>query len=205
MQINNSVFAGMVGAVVASGVRYTQIAEGFAKHLPYTHSHTSQNHAKDQSSGMIPAGVVFCVDGIYGAKPRNAALMKRNGGVSDHPANGERIAMAEWPTQARIRNVRVVASQATFNPGSVNPDYFSPNTAAAFPAFTLQAVDPLDPSFVVPLLDTDADGVKTLSLAAIAFGVNRRKHPLIIEAVLGGAVVDNSLLAVYCEFVIPHT
>lgn len=212
MQISGSRFDQHVAATGTP--RYRNVSEGFAKHLPYEHPFSTRKHPMDQSANMIPAGVVFCCDGVFAAKPRNAAVMSRNGNVSDLPLSGEIIAMAEWPTYARIRDIRVIASKATsgadFNPLSANLDYFDANTAAAFPAFTLRAVDPNDSTFVpIPLLDnnTIATGVvvQQLSLAAIAYGKNRRKDPLIIEALLGGNVVANSLLAVYCEFVIPHT
>jgi hypothetical protein len=198
--------------------RYRHVAEGFAKHLEFPHMFSTKLSPADQSGGMIPAGVVFCNDGVFASKPRNAALMAKNGNVSDYPSSGEIIAMSEWPTQARIRGITVVASSATDDPLEANLNYFDADTAAAFPAFTLQANDPNDPDFVpIPLLDTVTteltdSGTDTvdvtnqrLSLAAIAFGVNRRKNPLIIECVLGGDVVANCLLAVYIDYVIPHT
>jgi hypothetical protein len=212
MQIVNAKFD---QHVAASGTpRYRHVSEGFAKHLEYPHLFSTKLSPADQSGGMIPAGVVFCCDGVFAAKARNAALKLKNGGADDYPLNTEVIAMCEWPTQARIHNIRVIASKATsgaaFNPLSANLSYFDANTAAAFPAFTLRAADPNDPTFTpIPLLDTNeisaGVNVTQLSLAAIAFGVNRRKDPLIIEALLGGNVVANSLLAVYAEFVIPHT
>lgn len=200
MQIVNAKFDKHVAA--SGDARYRHVSEGFAKHLQAAHPFSTKTSPADQSGGMIPAGVVFCCDGIFAAKPRNAAVKARNGGTDDYPANGEIIAMCEWPTSGRIRNIRAVTSLAAENPLSANTAYFDANTAATFPAFTLRAADPNDPSFTpIPLLDADGQ----LSLAAIAFGVNRRKDPLIIECVLGGAVVANSLLAVYAEFVIPHT
>lgn len=200
MQISNSKFE---QHVAASGTpRYRHVAEGFAKHLPVEHLFSTKLHPQDQSANMIPAGVVFCNDGVFSAKARNAALKAKNGGTDDYPASGEIIAMAEWPTSARIRRVTVKASVSTQNPLSANLSYFDANTAANFPAYTLQANDPNDPTFVpFPLLDADG----AISLAAIAYGVNRRNSPLIIECVLGGNVVANSLLAVMVEYVIPHT
>lgn len=192
---------------------YRHVSEGFAKHLAFEHMFSTKRSPADQSGGQNPSGAVFCVDGIFAAKPRNVALKLKNGNVDDYPVNGERIAMCEWPTQARIRGIRVIASQVTagaaFNPLSANLDYFDANTAAAFPAFTLRAVDPNDSTFVpIPLLDANTlsagNVIQQLSLAAIAFGINRRANPLIIEALLGGNVVNNSLLAVYAEFVKPH-
>lgn len=198
--------------------RYHHVSEGFAKHLAYPHTFSTKLSPADQSAGMNPSGVVFCVDGIFSAKARNTALKLKNGNVDDYPASGQRIAMCEWPTSARIRNIRVVASKAAMDPGEFNTAYFDADTAAAFPAFTLQAADPNDAGFTpIPLLDTNSttltdsgsdtvvSSVLQLSLAAIAYGVNRRKDPLIIECVLSGNVVANSLLAVYAEFVIPHT
>jgi len=212
MQISNSKFEQHVAATGTP--RYRHVAEGFAKHLPVEHLFSTKLHPQDQSANMIPAGVVFCNDGVFAAKARNAAVKAKNGGTDDYPASGEIIAMAEWPTSARIRGIRAVVSKATaganFNPLSQNLSYFDANTAAAFPAFTLQANDPNDPTFVpIPLLDNLTSGtdaiIPQLSLAAIAYGVNRRNSPLIIECVLGGNVVANSLLAVMVEYVIPHT
>lgn len=212
MQIPNSSFEQHVAN--SGAARYRHVAEGFAKHLPFPHMFSTKIHPQDQSANMIPAGVVFCNDGVFSAKARNNALKLKNGNVDDYPANGEIIAMCEWPTAARIRDIRAVVSKATasanFNPGSFNTTYFDANTAAAFPAFTLQANDPNDPTFTpIPLLDNLTSGtdaiIPQLSLAAIAYGVNRRDKPLIIECVLGGNVVANSLLAVFAEFVIPHT
>lgn len=216
MQIVNAKFDQHVANT--GSPRYRHVSEGFAKHLAFPHMFSTKLSPADQSGGMIPAGVVFACDGVFSAKARNAALKAKNGGTDDYPLSGEIIAMCEWPTQARIRNIRVVASQAAMDPDSANLSYFDADTAAAFPTFTLRAVDPNDASFVpIPLLDnfsttytdsatnTVAVPVRQLSLAAIAFGVNRRKDPLIIEALLGGNVVANSLLAVYAEFVIPHT
>lgn len=190
--------------------RYHHVSEGFAKHLAFPHTFSTKLSPADQSAGMNPSGVVFCVDGIFSAKARNNALKLKNGNVDDYPASGQRIAMCEWPTSARIRGIRVVASKADMDPGEFNTAYFDADTAAAFPAFTLQAADPNDPDFTpIPLLDSNTIAtdvvVQQLSLAAIAYGVNRRKDPLIIECVLGGNVVANSLLAVYADFVIPHT
>lgn len=194
--------------------RYRHVSDGFAKHLPYPHMFSTKNHPQDQSANMYPAGVVFCNDGTFFAKARNAALKLKNGNVDDYPASGEIIALCEWPTESRIHGIRVIASKATsgadFNPGSFNLSNFDAATAAAFPAFTLQANDPNDPSFTpIPLLDTNtvAAGVliPQLSLAAQSYGVNKRKDPLIIEAVLGGNVVANSSLCVYVEYVMPHT
>jgi len=218
MQISNSRFE---QHVAASGTpRYRHVSEGFAKHLPYQHPYSTRFNPQDQSDGMIPSGVCFVVDGVFAAKARNAAFKAKNGGADDFPANGERIAMIEWPTSARIRDIRIIASTAAMNPGSFNLNYFDADTAAAFPTFTLQAMDPNDSSFTpIPLLDTVSTTVNVespgsgtviitrqqLSLAALAYGVNRRKDPLIIEAVLGGNVVNNSLLYVAGEFVIPHT
>lgn len=202
MQITNSRFDQHVAA--SGSARYRHVSEGFAKHLEFPHPFSTKLSPADQSGGMIPAGVVFCCDGVFSAKARATAVRTKAGGTGSlvYPASGERIAMAEWPTYARIRGVRMKRSLATQNPLSANLNYFDANTAADFPAVTLQAVDPNDASFTpIPLLD--ADGF--LSLAAIAYGVNRRANPLIIEAVLGGNVVANSLLAVNCEFVIPHT
>lgn len=212
MQIPNSRFEQHVAD--SGSARYRHVAEGFAKHLPMPHLFSTKIHPQDQSANMIPAGVVFCNDAVFSAKARNNAVRAKNGGVDDYPQNAERIAMCEWPTEARIRGIRVIASKATsgsdFNPGSFNLSYFDANTAAAFPAFTLQAMDPNDSTFTpIPLLDNNTISagvvVQQLSLAAIAYGVNKRKDPLIIEAVLGGNVVANSLLAVMAEFVIPHT
>lgn len=204
MQITNSRFDQHVAA--SGTARYRHVSEAFAKHLAAEHPFSTKRHPHDQSDGMIPSGVAFVNDGVFAAKARNAAVREKNGAVDDFPANGEIIAMTEWPTAARIRDVRVVASEAAMDPGSFNTAYFDADTAAAFPAFTLQANDPNDPTFTpIPLLDTNADGTSQLSLAAIAYGVNRRGAPLVIECVLGGAVVNNSLLAVFCEFVIPHT
>lgn len=217
MQITNGKFDDHVANAGAS-IRYRHVSEGFAKHLAYPHMFSTKLSPADQSGGQNPSGAVFCVDGIFSAKARNAALMAKNGNVSDYPSSGEIIAMCEWPTQARIRNVRFIASQAAMDPGEFNLNYFDADTAAAFPAFTLQANDPNDDDFdPIPLLDTrsttftddNTDEVivttQQLSLAAIAYGINRRKDPLIIECVLGGNVVANSLLAVYAEFVIPHS
>lgn len=211
MQIPNTRFEHHVANTGTA--RYRHVSEAFAKHLPPEHMFSTKRHPGDQSANMIPSGVAFVVDGVFAAKARNAAVMAKNGNVSDLPANGERIAMCEWPTSARIRDVRTIVSTAALDPGSFNTAYFDADTAAAFPAFTLQATDPNDPTFTpIPLLDTVTVAVGTesftrqqLSLAAIAYGVNRRKDPLIIEAVLGGNVVANSLLAVFTEFVIPHT
>jgi hypothetical protein len=216
MQIVNAKFEQHVAN--AGTPRYRHVSEGFAKHLPAPHMFSTKLSPADQSGGQNPAAVVFACDGVFSAKARNTALKLKNGNVDDYPANGEIIAMCEWPTQARIRGIRVVVSKAAMDPDSANLAYFDADTAAAFPAFTLRAVDPNDATFVpIPLLDTNsttltdsgADTVavtfQQLSLAAIAFGVNRRKDPLIIEALLGGAVVANSLLAVYADFVIPHT
>jgi hypothetical protein len=211
MDITNSKFDQHVAA--SGAPRYRHVSEGFAKLLRPENIFSTKTSPADMSGGQSPSGVVFCVDGLFGAKPRNAALKARNGGVDDYPATGEVIAMCEWPTLSRIRDIRVIASKATlgaaFNPLSADLDYFDANTAAAFPAFTLRAVDPNDSTFVpIPLLDdnTIATGVvvQQLSLAAIAYGINRRKDPLIIEVLLAGAVVPNSLLAVYASFVKPH-
>lgn len=213
MQISNSRFEQHV-ADTGAGVRYRHVSEGFAKHLPMPHMFSTKIHPQDQSANQIPAGVVFCNDGMFSAKARNTALKLKNGNVDDYPANGERIAMCEWPTEARIHNIRVIASKATsgaaFNPGSFNLSYFDAATAAAFPAFTLQAMDPNDSTFTpIPLLDDNTlsagNVIQQLSLAALAYGINKRKDPLIIEAVLGGNVVANSMLYVAAEFVIPHT
>lgn len=189
--------------VAASGTpRYRHVSEGFAKHLSFPHAFSTKNSPADQSGGQSPSGVVFSVDGIFAAKARNTAVKLKNGNVDDYPATAEIIAMCEWPTACHIRDIRVKASLAAQNPLSANLNYFDANTAATFPAFTLQANDPNDSTFV-PIPLQDADG--KLSLAAIAYGINRRANPLIIECVLGGPVVANSLLAVYAEFVKPHT
>jgi hypothetical protein len=218
MKISNSIFAALVAAGGAAAP-YRHVSEGFAKHLPYQHPFSTKKHPADQADGMMPEGVVICSDNYFFANERNAAVRERNGGVDDFPANGEKIAMGEWPTQSRIRNIRFRATTAALNPGagattSFNPTYFPGATVAAFPAFTLQANDPTDPSFVpIPLLDnnvftdsaTNTLNIPTLSLQAMIYGVNRRAKPLIIECVLGGNVVANSGLAVFAEFVKPHT
>lgn len=212
MDISNSRFDALVANTGTP--RYRHVSEGFAKHLSFPHMFSTKMSPADQSGGMNPSGVAFCVDGIFSAKARNLALKAKNGNVDDYPASTEIIAMSEWPTQSRIRNIRFVASKATasanFNPGSFNTTYFDANTAAAFPAFTLQANDPNDSTFTpIPLLDLFTNGtdavIPQLSLAALAYGFNRRKDPLIIECVLGGNVVANSFLAVFCEFIKPHT
>lgn len=178
---------------------FAQVSEGYAKHLDYKHPLSTRAHPADQSGGMNPAGNVVCVDGIYGANPRLAAAKSRDA-AAVHPINGAKIALAEWPTYGRIRSIKVRASKAAEVTTGANPDYFSGAAAAAFPAYTLHAVDPNDPTFTpIPLLNADGE----LSLQAIAFGCNYRKDPLVIQATLGGAVVADSLLAVFCEFVVP--
>ena len=224
MKINNDRFAPLVAASGA-GAPYRHVSEGFAKHLPYQHPYSTKRHPVDQAHGMMPEGVVICSDGYFFANERIAAYQAKNGGAADYPANGEVIALCEWPTYARIRSVLAIPTLATMDPGSgtvdsFNTTYFPTDTVAAFPAFTLRVNDPNDADFVpIPLLDTitttfnvAAPGSGTvdvtrqqLSLAAMIYGFNTRPDPLIIECVLGGNVVANSGLALFCEFVKPHT
>lgn len=217
MQVNNDRFA---SKVAVSGGTFEHVSENFAKHLPYQHAFSTKRHPVDQADGVLAQGIVICNDGVFIANERIASYIAKNGGSADYPASGEVIAMCEWPTKARIRDLHVYATTGNEDPEDWNTNYFTEDTAAAFPAFTLSAIDPEDTSFEIPLLEdftqtfTDDNGVsggddvdvvtQRLSLQARAFGVNRRRNPLIISATLGGSVVADSALFVYAEFVIPH-
>jgi hypothetical protein len=208
MKILNDKFA---KHVAASGARFRHVSENYAKHLPYQHPFSSRRHAQDQADGMLGYGTIIASDGYFVANERAAQYAAKNGGALAYPASGTTIAICEWPTQTRIRDVRVFATTAAMDPDSANTAYFPADTAAAFPAFTLQAVDPNDPTFTpIPLMSnqviavgSESANIPRISLAALAFGINRRRDPLVIEAVLGGNVVANSGLFVFCEFVSP--
>lgn len=208
MRINNNIFAAQVAV---SGGIYEHVSENFAKHLPYQHPFSTKRHPVDQADGMLSSGCLVCNDGMFIANERIASYIAKNGGSADYPGNGETIAMCEWPTQGRIRDLRYFATTTENDPDSYNTGYFAADTDAAFPSFTLVALDPADPDFRLPLIDTktETDSASAtfarpkLSLQALTFGVNRRKNPLIIAAELAGSVVANSGLWVFAEFVVP--
>lgn len=213
MQVNNQTFA---EKVAVSGGTFEHVSENFAKHLPYQHAFSTKRHPVDQADGQLAQSQVICNDGVFIANERIASFIAKNGGSADYPASGEVIAMCEWPTKARIIDIRAYATRAENDPEDWNTNYFTEDTAAAFPAFTLSAIDPFDVSFEIPLLqdktvtftDDNSDDVdvvtQELSLQALSYGVNRRRHPLIISATLGGSVVADSALFVFATFAIPH-
>lgn len=209
MKIVNAKFAPLVAV---TGQTYEHVSENFAKHLPYQHAFSTKLHGQDQADGMLGYGSIIACDGYFVTNERIAARVAKSGLAADYPVSGETIAMCEWPTQTRIRDVRVFATTAANDPDSTNTAYFPADTAAAWPAYTLQANDPNDPTFTpIPLMSnyvatdsgTDTVPIPRISLAALSYGINRRRDPLIIECVLAGTVVANSGLFVFCEFVSP--
>lgn len=218
--INKSKFDKHVTGIANSdpaATAFQNVSSGFAKHLDYNHPFSSRVHAQDQSDGRIPAGVLFANDAYFVANSRASDYQEKNGGALAYPVNGDTIALCEWPTNSRIHGIRAIPTTAAMDPGSFNLEYFPAGTAAAFPAFTLVAMDPNDPGFTpIPLLETvtetltdsDSDTVdvtrQQISLAALSYGINRRRDPLVIAAVLGGNVVANSGLFVLAEFVRIH-
>lgn len=211
--IKNALFDKHV-ALAAASPKFENVSEHMAKHLTKGHPFSTKRWPHDQADGMLGSGIIVANDGYFMANERALAYQEANGGALAYNGSGDVIALCEWPTMGRIRSIRYMATTAAYDPDDVNNAYFPNNTAAAFPSFTLQAVDPNDASFVaIPLLQnrvftdsgTDTINFPELSLAAIAYGVNRRKDPLIIQATLGGSVVANSGLVVWCDFVVPRT
>lgn len=203
MKILNDKFDKLVATATT---RYRHVSENFAKHLRYQHPFSTRRHAQDQADGMLGYGTLVACDGYFFAKERAGSYASKNGTAVAYPASGDIIALCEWPTWGRIHDLHVYASDTGANGtvvGTANTAYFDANTSAAFPAFTLQANDPNDPTFTpIPLRET-VGGVTRLSMAALAYGINKRRDPLIIEAVLGGNVVANSGLVVRAEFAMP--
>lgn len=203
MKILNDKFDKLVATATT---RYRHVSENFAKHLRYQHPFSSRKHAQDQADGMLGYGTLVAVDGYFMAKERAAQYAAKNGTAVAYPASGDIIPLCEWPTWGRIHDLHVYTTDTTANGtvvGSFNTAYFDANTSAAFPAFTLQANDPNDSTFTpIPLRETVATNTR-LSFAALSYGINKRRDPLIIECVLGGNVVANSGIVVRAEFAMP--
>lgn len=211
--IKNALFDKHV-ALAATSPKFENVSEHMAKHLTKGHAFSTKRWPHDQADGMLGSGIIVANDGYFMANERALSYQEANGGVLTYNVSGDVIAMCEWPTMGRIRSIRYMATTAAYDPDSANNAYFPDDTSAAFPAFTLQAVDPNDATFTpIPLLhnrvftDSAANttNVPELSLAAIAYGVNRRKDPLIIQCTLAGTVVANSGLVVWADFVVPRT
>lgn len=212
--INNDKFQQHVKTVAAGTAAFRHVSEGFAKHLPPTHAFSTRRHPMDQSGGMMPSGQVFANDAYFMALERATNFAAKNGGALAYPLAAQQIAMMEWPTAARIRGIRAFATEATTIVGAVvanREQYFSATPAAAFPAFALIALDPNDSTFTpINLLITGdsanfRNGQNIPAWEAFAYGVNRRKNPLIIACVPTANVVANSGIALFAEFIKPHT
>lgn len=213
MKLSNNIFSSLVAV---SGATFEHVSENFAKHLPYQHPFSTKLNPRDQVAAQLSESVVICETGIFIAKERIASYIAKNGGSADYPVSGEKIALCEWPTNGRIIGIEYYATTGDEDPEDYNTNYFTADTAAAFPGFTLSAIDPKDTTFELPLLEdytetltdsnTDTVDVVTprLSLQARAHGINRLSHPLVIAATLTGTVVDNSALFVNAYFAVPR-
>lgn len=224
--------ATVLAPFVADGGTYNHISEHMAKALPKGHAFSTQRWPNDLGDGQLASGNIVCQDSrfIANERSRNHPLVLSGAVAAGHatslPADGEKFVMGEWPTGARLRNigyVMTIAEDGTDNTTGHFPefadetdnwdnilDYFAVDVMAAFPPFTLWAEDPSDPTFTPFLLMPEAVSTAAKaaavvpSIAALTWGVNRRKRPLLIVARAEGAVVANSGLFLFLEFTRQH-
>lgn len=226
-----SELARKLGAKVATDGTYRHVSLHMAKSLPDGHAFSTRRWPNDNGDGQMARGYISCLDAHFIAKRASLAhpLVVAGTVAANHasslPADGEKILMGEWPTGARLRSIEYVmttAEDGTDNDTGNFPEFtdetdywdnildsFAVDVIAAFPNFTLWAEDPYDANFTPILLMPEAvsNGTKkgrAYSVAGLAYGVNRRKSPLMIVARAEGAVVANSALFLHMEFTEQH-
>lgn len=193
-----------LGALVGVGLVYEALSLHMAKALDHNHAFSSARFPYDLGDGGFARGQMSCTDAIFVA---SSAL-----------ADGDKILIGEWGTGQRFRSVdfkRTVAFSAPAEQTAAeyfenNTLAFTGNATAAFPAFSLWAEDPDDSSFEPILLASEAETTGALTegrlypLAALMFGVNRRKRSLLISARAEGAVPVNSGLFIQTTMTEQH-
>lgn len=206
---------------------FTHCSEQVAKALAHNAEFSTKRWPYDLQDGQYHRGVVSCVDMSFVANERSRnhpsvlAGTVAFGHASSLPADTERVILGEWPTGSRLRSIdyhMTIAETNASYPESGNggsdywahmTNYFTQDVIAAFPDFTLWAEDPDDSSFTPILLIEEADTTATkqgrhFSVAASAFGVNRRKKSLLITMTAQGAVPVDSALFLNMEFTEQH-
>lgn len=194
--IKNTIFAALVAT---AATYYRHVSEHLARHLPMGHAYSTKRWPHDQADAMLGSAIIQCNDAYFFTNERTKGLAATSLVATNV------VALAEWPTMGRIREIKLrlsAAADVVSNP-SRNTAYMPNGASAVFPVLTaLRASDPADPSFTpIPLLDANGD----LHVDAITYGVNRRPNPLIIEAVMSAAPPANSWLYLRTSFALPRT
>lgn len=210
--------------LIGTGKTYPHVSQNMAYNLRHTHDMSLKKFPYDMADAM-PNGQVLAGDGFFFARERSQKhpLVQAGtvplGDPASLPAAGDKIAMIEWPTQARLRNFgwqRTVAeTDADFEGGNLHADgsdqwdhvseYFAIDTVAAFPSFNLWVEDPNDADFTPMLIGIQGDMPGREGWlkpwAAMAMFLNRRKYPLMISARVTAAVPMDSALILEASFV----
>lgn len=200
-----SKLGGLVGASGAA-VPYRHVSETMAKALAKSHPYSTRRWPHDNGDGQFERGSVFCQDAEFFIKERSLHQPAYT------LASADEILMTEWPTQARLRSIRYkrTVAAAADNPGVANNtqlNYLDASTnPGAFPTFTIIAKDPADASFTpIVLGDVSTNTEGAIYLAPNwAYGINRRKVPLLISIKIGGVVPADSGVMLWCDFVGQH-
>jgi len=189
-----------------AGAEYRHVSEPIAKALPTGHPYSTRRWPHDNGDGtFLRTSGVFTHDAYFFQKEREAT---GRGPAITFAANDE-ILMCEWPTGARLRSIayrRTVAGDDPDTAFSLVEDYMNDGAAGAFPAVTFVARDPADPNFPELILGTTSTNTEghLFPAVALAYGINRRKSPLLISARVAGDVPANSGLFLWVEFVGQH-
>lgn len=196
-----------LGGLVGTALTYRHVSEPMAKALKTGHPYSSRRFPHDNGDGQFERGNVFCFDADFFIKERSLKQPAYTLAANDE------ILMAEWPSFARLRQIRFkrTVAAASDNPGAAPNSpvttYLDASTVpGAFPTFTLIAKDPTDPSFTPIVLgdaSTNTEGT-FYGMPNFAYGINRRKTPLLISIKLGGVVPADSGVMLWCDFVGQH-